>query len=91
MSDDMTPESIFKLWAFQDVFQEEALKMVEAGAQMGALALAKHIMLAQIGNGNRTLNKDEMMKLVHLSAKEVTINTTKMVNDLRNPNAETRD
>lgn len=86
MSEEMNPESIFKLWAFQDVFQEEALKMVEAGAQMGALALAKHIMLAQIGNGNRTLNKDELMKLVHLSAKEVTINTTKMVNDLRNPN-----
>ena len=86
MSEEMNPESIFKLWAFQDVFQEEALKMVESGAQMGALALAKHIMLAQIGNGNRTLNKDELMKLVHLSAKEVTINTTKMVNDLRNPN-----
>ena len=88
MSDEMNPESIFKLWAFQDVFTEEALKMVGAGAQMGALALAKHIMLAQIGNGNRTLNKDEMMKLVQLAAKEVTLNTTKMVNDLRNPNAE---
>lgn len=88
---DMDPENIFKMWAFQDVFTEEALKMVEAGAQMGALALAKHIMLAQIGNGNRTLNKDEMMRLVHMASKEVTLNTTKMVSDLRNPNAETRD
>ena len=86
MSDEIDPESIFKLWAFQDTFQEEALKMVEAGAHMGALAMAKHIMLAQIANGNRTLNKDEMMKLVQLSAKEVTVNTTKMVNELRNPN-----
>jgi len=91
VSEEMNPESIFKMWAFQDVFQEEALKMVGAGAHMGALALAKHIMLAQVGNGNRTLNKDEMMKLVQLAAHEVTANTTQMVNDLRNPNAETRD
>ena len=91
MSEDLNIENIFNLWKFQDVFTEEALKMVEAGAQMGALAMAKHIMLAQIGNGNRTLNKDEMMKLVQLSAQEVTLNTAKMVNDLRNPNAETRD
>ena len=85
MSEELDPEAIFKLWAFQDSFEEEAMKMVAAGAHMGALAMAKHIMLAQIGNGNRTLNKDEMMKLVHLSAKEVTVNTTKMVNELRNP------
>jgi hypothetical protein len=82
---DITPENIFNLWSFQDTFIAESLKILSEGAMMGALTLVKHITLAQIQNGNRMLNNDEMMKLVAVATEEVIRNTSRSVTQLRNP------
>ena len=86
MSEELNLEDLLKTWHLQDTFRDIALELITRGANMGALTMSKNVILRQISNGNRTLNHEEMMKLVQLSAKEVTVNTTKMVNELRNPN-----
>jgi hypothetical protein len=57
---DLTPEDLYESWAFQDKFAEIALNLVEYGAHLGALALAKDILNEQAENGNRTLRVDEI-------------------------------
>lgn len=68
---DLTPEDLFRRWEFQDNFRAIAIELITSGAQLGALALARNIIAAQIINGNRTLRHDEMMKLIEAVKIEI--------------------
>ena len=63
---DLTPEDLFKQWHFQDAFADIAITLVESGAHLGAIALAREIMAAQFANGNRTLRNDELLELIQI-------------------------
>ena len=77
------PEELFAGWRLQDNFEDMALEILTAGAHLGALALAKNVTFAEIANGNRTLRKDEMMRLVEAAKLEVRETTKKGINDAR--------
>jgi hypothetical protein len=68
---DLTPEDLYESWAFQDKFAEIALNLVEYGAHLGALALAKDILNEQAENGNRTLRVDEIKILIQKAKIEI--------------------
>lgn len=83
MSEELNLEDLLKTWHLQDTFRHIALELITRGANMGALTMAKNVTLRQIGNGNRTLNHDEMMQLVELSTIEVKQQTKKGIEDVR--------
>ena len=68
---DLTPEDLYASWAFQDKFAEIALNLVEYGAHLGALALAREIITEQVKNGNRTLRTDEIKILIEKAKIEI--------------------
>lgn len=83
MSEELNLEDLLKTWHLQDTFRDIALELITRGANMGALTMAKNVTLRQIGNGNRTLNHEEMMALVELSTIEVKQQTKKGIEDVR--------
>lgn len=80
---DLTPEDLFKQWHFQDAFADIAITLVESGAHLGAIALAREIMAAQFVNGNRTLRNDELLELIQKVKNEVKIETIRGLKDAR--------
>lgn len=80
---DLTPDDLFKQWQFQDSFAEIAITLVESGAHLGAIALAREIMAAQFANGNRTLRNDEMLELIQKVKNEVKIETIRGLRNAR--------
>lgn len=80
---DLTPEDLFKQWHFQDAFADIAITLVESGAHLGAIALAREIMAAQVANGNRTLRNDELLELIQKVKNEVKIETIRGLRNAR--------
>jgi hypothetical protein len=71
LTPDLTPEDLYASWAFQDKFAEIALNLVEYGAHLGALSLARQILNEQAENGNRTLRVDEIKILIEKAKIEI--------------------
>lgn len=80
-----TPEVLFARWKFQDSFREVAIELITSGAHLGAIALAKQIMFAQIKNGNRTLRHDEMLELIEAVRLEVRTEAERGINNAGEP------
>ena len=80
-----TPEALFARWKFQDSFREVAIELITAGAHLGAIALAKQVLVAQIRNGNRTLRHDEMLELVEAVRLEVRSEAERGINNAGEP------
>ena len=76
-----TPEELIQKWKFQEGFEDFALELMTAGAHLGALAMAKYVLLAQIQN--RTLRKEDLMELVETAKLEVRETTKKGITDAR--------
>ena len=78
-----TPDELFARWKFQDGFRELAIELMTAGANLGALALARNILAAQILNGNRTLRTDELTKLIESVKIEIRAEAEKGIANAR--------
>lgn len=78
-------EALFARWKFQDSFHEVAIELITSGAHLGAIALAKQVMIAQIKNGNRTLRHDEMLELIEAVRLEVRIDAERGINNVGEP------
>lgn len=76
-----TPEQLIAKWKFQDGFEEIALELMTAGAHLGALAMARNVLLLQMQN--RTLRKEDLMTLVDAVKLEVRETTKKGIIDAR--------
>ncbi len=78
-----TPEELFAQWRFEDNFRGIAIELITAGAHLGALALARNILAAQILNGNRTLRHDELTKLIEAVKLEIRAEAEKGIGNAR--------
>ena len=76
-----TPEELIRKWKFQEGFEGIALELMTAGAHLGALAMARNVLLLQMGN--RTLRKEDLMELVEAVKLEVRETTKKGIKDAR--------
>ena len=76
-----TPEELIRKWKFQESFEEIALELMTAGAHLGALAMARNVLLLQMQN--RTLQKEDLMELVEAVKLEVRETTKKGITDAR--------
>jgi hypothetical protein len=80
---DLFADDLFKHWKFQDAFEETAIVLVESGAHLGAIALARHILAEQFANGNRTLRHDELMVLIDKVKNEVKLEAIRGLKNAR--------
>jgi hypothetical protein len=80
---DLFADDLFKQWQFQDKFEETAIVLVESGAHLGAIALAREILTAQIQNGNRTLRHDELLILIDKVKNEVKLEAIRGLKNAR--------
>lgn len=76
-----TPAELIAKWKFQEGFEEIALELMTAGAHLGALAMARNVLLLQIQN--KTLRKEDLMELVEAVKLEVRETTKKGITDAR--------
>jgi hypothetical protein len=80
---DLFADDLFRQWQFQDKFRDTAAILVESGAHLGAIALAREILAAQIQNGNRTLRHDELLILIDKVKNEIRIEAIRGLKDAR--------
>ena len=76
-----SPDALFARWKFQDSFRDAAIEFITAGAHLGALAMARNVLLLQMQN--RTLRKEDLMTLVDAVKLEVRETTKKGIIDAR--------
>ena len=76
-----TPAELIAKWKFQEGFEEIALELMTAGAHLGALAMARNVLVLQIQN--KTLRKEDLMELVEAVKLEVRETTKKGITDAR--------
>lgn len=80
-----SPDALFARWKFQDSFRDAAIEFITAGGHLGAIALAKQVLVAQIRNGNRTLRQDEMLELIEAVRLEVRTEAERGINNAGEP------
>ena len=76
-----TPEELIRKWKFQEGFEEIALELMVAGAHLGALAMARNVLLLQMQN--RTLRKEDLLELIEAVKLEVRETTKNGITDAR--------